>query len=417
MMDERERLGRVVRGFAPPDDAFERLVNRRGRKQRNQRLAAGAVGVLVALATGIFLARSLTSDGVPANPPVEPAPVPAAAGTLVYALGADIYVADPDGTNAVAITDAGAIDDECPGDVVYNSPSWSPDGRYIAIWLYSECSNPFGPETDGPLPWSGVVITDPQGNVVANLPGTGDQNMWSPDSTRVAVWDEFSRPGAFTIGIYGIDGTRESQIAIPPGSEPANLGELIWTPDGASLIVDQLEVPLDGSTPRELPFPYPPSTVMTPVAYSPDGSQVAYGTRGALMVARPDGSEPREVFGDAPYTGTWSPTGELIAVTADAPGDPWAPNQLHVVDVATGSATLLFEGGRGTIPGITAEGNVNFLNVIGFSPEGDRVLFSSFTLSKSGDDVVEQSLWSVGVDGSDARLVVADTSSGAWRSP
>src|SRR3989304_5214685 len=104
MMDERERLGRVVRGFAPPDDAFERLVDRRGRKQRNQRLAAGAPRGPLGLAGGVF----------PPRPPA-PAPVPAAAGPLVYALDADIYVADPDGTNAVAITDAGAIDDECPG--------------------------------------------------------------------------------------------------------------------------------------------------------------------------------------------------------------------------------------------------------------------------------------------------------------
>src|SRR5919201_5609598 len=111
MMDERERLGRVVRGFAPPDDAFERLVDRKGRKQRNQRLAAGAVGVLVALATGIFLARSLTSDGVPANPPVEPAPAPLS-GAIAYDLRGQIHVAGLDGSNPVAISDV--IDDECP---------------------------------------------------------------------------------------------------------------------------------------------------------------------------------------------------------------------------------------------------------------------------------------------------------------
>ena len=126
--------------------------------------------------------------------------------------------------------------------------------------------------------------------------------------------------------------------------EPGGLGELAWTPDGASLIVDQFEVPLDGGTPRELPFPF-----VRPVVYSPDGSQVAYATRRALMVARPDGSEPRVVFGGEPYSETWSPTGDLIAVTADAPGDPWAPNELHVVDVATGSATLLFQGERRTM--------------------------------------------------------------------
>ena len=73
---------------------FERLLGRRERKQRNRRIRAGAVGVIVALAAGIFLVRSLTSDPVPANPP-EPRPAPAAAGTLAYILDGDVYVADP----------------------------------------------------------------------------------------------------------------------------------------------------------------------------------------------------------------------------------------------------------------------------------------------------------------------------------
>jgi hypothetical protein len=44
MIDERQVFGRVMRGFAPPDDSFERLVNRRDRKRRNKRIAAGVAG-------------------------------------------------------------------------------------------------------------------------------------------------------------------------------------------------------------------------------------------------------------------------------------------------------------------------------------------------------------------------------------
>ena len=55
---------------------FERLLLRRERKQRNRQLRAGAVGVIVALAMGIALVRSLTSDGIPADPPVDPTPAP-----------------------------------------------------------------------------------------------------------------------------------------------------------------------------------------------------------------------------------------------------------------------------------------------------------------------------------------------------
>ena len=46
---------------------FERLLGRRDRKHRNQRIRAGALGVIIALAMGIVLVRSLTSDGIPVD--------------------------------------------------------------------------------------------------------------------------------------------------------------------------------------------------------------------------------------------------------------------------------------------------------------------------------------------------------------
>ena len=112
---------------------FERLLIRRERKERNRRIRAGAVGVIVALATGIVLVRSLTSDGIPADPPVEPRPAPAALGTLAYELDGDIYVADPDGSNAVKIAD-GVSAEDCAGAPGYwaEGSIWSPDGRYLA---------------------------------------------------------------------------------------------------------------------------------------------------------------------------------------------------------------------------------------------------------------------------------------------
>jgi Tol biopolymer transport system component len=303
-------------------------------------------------------------------------------GALVYASEGDIYVADPDGANAVAITDIDAVDDECPGELSYQLPSWSPDGRYLAF------RGPRDPACESP---TGVVITDPQGNVVATFPGQEQINVmapaWSPDSTRVAVWDEYTR----AIGVYRIDGTRETQIEVPPGTQ-GDIGYLAWMPDGASLLVDQYEVPLDGGTPRELPFPFTEFNSW-PQQYSPDGSLVAYATRHGLMVARPDGSEPRVVFGRAPYTWTWSPTGELIALTTATPGERWPPNELHVVDVAAGSSTLLFEGAGPWVNG--------------FSPESDRILF----INENGGN---SPLWSVGIDGSDARPVQG-TGDGAWR--
>ena len=392
---------------------FERLLGRRERKERNRRIRAGAVGVLVVLVTGLVLFRSLTSDAVPATPPVEPAPV--LSGALAYELDGEIYVADPDGSNAVAISDV--IDDECPGDVHRILPSWSPDGRYLAFRRSADCGDPTTRQDS--------VIADLQGNVVESFRAQGGGIAWSPDSTRVAVWDENSYDeggvGTFTIGIHGNDGTSET-FAMPPGWEPSLQSDPIWTPDGASLIVSELEVPLDGGTPREIPFH---GTFKDPsggwwtgaLAYSPDGSQMAYGTPQGLMVARADGSAPREVSGDGAHTAAWSPTGELIAVASAAPGTTQftktenrgnheqAPDRLRIVDVATGSATLLSEGGPGT-----------WFNVIGFSPEGDRVVFGEHRpVVGQPEGTYLDSIWSIAIDGSDARQIDVGTYSGDLR--
>jgi hypothetical protein len=50
MSDPRSLLERESRRFAQPDGAFERLIRRRDRKRRNQRIAAGVVGIAVFVA-------------------------------------------------------------------------------------------------------------------------------------------------------------------------------------------------------------------------------------------------------------------------------------------------------------------------------------------------------------------------------
>jgi hypothetical protein len=50
MSDLKSVLERGLRGFEPSDDAFERTLRRRDRKRRNQRIAAGVVGIAVFVA-------------------------------------------------------------------------------------------------------------------------------------------------------------------------------------------------------------------------------------------------------------------------------------------------------------------------------------------------------------------------------
>ena len=379
MTEFRSVLERAGSNAPQPDLQVERVLRRRDRRQRNQRIGAGALGVIVALALGTILVRSVTSEPTPADPPVVPGPAPAASGTLTYVLDGDIFVADPDGSNAVRIAN-GLPDNECGrgrvGEHYWAEGSmWSPDGRYIA-YRHTECSDP---EFRG-----GVEISDAEGNVITTFStGAGWRIAWSPDSTRVAVWDSLYDPPS-TIGVYGLDGARQTQLTMPSGYDPHGDYDPVWMPDGTSVWMDGWALPVDGSTPRQLPFGGDPYAT-----FSPDGSLVAYSENRSLMVARSDGSEPRAVFGGWAEYSAWSPTGDRIAFSDG--------ESLRLLDVATGEVTRLTEGERGTD-----------LWVKGFSPEGDRVLFST---SES-----DSSLWSIGVDGSDASRVVAGAWQGEWLS-
>src|SRR4029450_4386669 len=52
MIDERERYERAFQQFQMPEPAWDRLIRRRDRKRRNQRIAAGVVGIAVFVAGG-----------------------------------------------------------------------------------------------------------------------------------------------------------------------------------------------------------------------------------------------------------------------------------------------------------------------------------------------------------------------------
>jgi hypothetical protein len=92
VIDEREIVRVAVERLAPPEPAYERLVERRDRKRRNQRIAAGVVGIAVFVAavwivtSGLSLDRSEKSvapagevTGPAETGPAETAPPPARA--------------------------------------------------------------------------------------------------------------------------------------------------------------------------------------------------------------------------------------------------------------------------------------------------------------------------------------------------
>jgi len=379
---------------APSGSSAPPALLRQARRRVVLTIASSVAIAVLVVGMGIAGVRALQVAPTPADPPT-PTPTPGSLGALAYGVDGDIYVADWDGSNPVRIAD-GRPPNGGPGcgPAQYGGEGsiWSPDGRYLAYW-YNSCQV---------VPT--VMISDPDGNLVTSFPGEGWLISWSPDSTRVAVWVRWGE----TIGIYGLDGERQTLLTLPPGMMAPGDYDPVWLPDGASLMVPYgVEIPLDGSTPRKLPWADAHEGEAT---YSPDGSRVAYTTRtpleglvllrgqhqgGSFVVGAADGSHAQEVFGARVWKPVWSPTGDRIAFTSGN------GTELRVVDVATGTVTLLAE-----------KDGSDILLVLDFSPEGDRILFSR----AEDQGVGPISLWSVNADGSGLRRLVTGTAWGDWLS-
>ncbi len=183
MNETRERLERVGERFAFPEHAFERLLRRRDRKRRNQRIAAGVVGMAVFVAfvaavwinaTGGSFDRTPTPGGTGPTPPApvtEPTvrPNPDAVGFV----GLPLEGASP------STPEAGEVVLEASG----RGPACGPRmGAFCSVFVYA----------DGRLIW----IADQPLPYGANEHTTGllEQRL-TPEGVELLV-SEFTSTGA-----------------------------------------------------------------------------------------------------------------------------------------------------------------------------------------------------------------------------
>jgi Tol biopolymer transport system component len=346
MGDLKSVLERGLRGFEPSDDAFERTLRRRDRKRRNQRIAAGVVGIAVFVAaiwivtSGLSLDRtekSVVPAGTgPVQTAVQPTPTPPAVTgpepaylidlntgektQLPKSIAGCCYVASPDGTMVayVSLDDAGMsqffiarVDGTDVQQVTQRGAwgpfDWSPDGAAIAY--------PSGWEEDVINIFVLDLATGETSQVTHQKPPTGTcgPTVGVPCGPQGAVFPQFSPDGASIV--YKVYSGGDQDVRIVPVT------------GGKSVLL------VDGATVGTL---------------SPDGSTLAVGGcgrrfGGGLCIAHADGTNLRAlVSGPQLFGPKWSPDGTRIAYNDQADGP--TGNKVFVVDVATGETTFVADG-------------------------------------------------------------------------
>jgi WD40-like Beta Propeller Repeat len=377
MSEYRSILEETRERFPAPELELEGIYRLRDRRRRTQRLAAGAVGLAIAigiLAAGAAVLRSSR----------EPHP---ADKTRIVQEGEVLEVA----ADGLVATDTTTGDQRtlarCPDCFFpFRKFSASIDGRWIA---YS--SIPCHLSCTGGEPAGGIWVAGATGPPI--LVGGSWRWAWSPTTDQLAFTGD-SKDGTELALFDPTTGERTVVVTTRGG-----IIALAWSPDGSSIAYvantrsepsrSSLFVVRPGATPErigEARVLYSGSSGwgalgamngMDELAWSPDGTRLALSTqRDGLVVARIDGSGERSVIDRHPGGFAWSPDGRQIAFRDGS--------DLVIVAASGGTPVRLGNGTFAPIDRFEAERWIQarpnwFLSFGGgivWSPDGKRIAFT-----------------------------------------
>jgi Tol biopolymer transport system component len=263
--------------------------------------------------------RAAPSRPAPASNPIPPPPLPPKGQRIAFTGTKDgrpsIYVTDPSGSVVIRLTKSPVGED--------SQPVWSPDGSRIA----------FTSTRDGSRQ---IYVMNADGSNEHRLTlGTANSYdpAWDPTGSRIAyVTDETGTPQVYAISALGAPGGKGDYAGPTPAQNytTSSFAEPVFSPDGQTLAATVLlggtvVVTWKVSGPLITILNMPPLPQVQYPAWSPDGSQIVYGSSNAnvqVWMMAPDGSA-KVALTAGPSNNTqprFSPAGDHIVFTSDRVG-------------------------------------------------------------------------------------------------
>jgi Tol biopolymer transport system component len=349
--------------FRAPEGSFDRLIRRRDRKRRNQRIGVFVVVAAIAAAGLVAAVSQLRSGPVPANE--NPAPV--GNGEIVMVRGLfwnpvtnpELVAVDP---QTGVVRHLVTCDQECS---VSDEP-WSPNGKKL---LYSSGGSLYvldfasGSSRELSSGQSGNGTFSPDGRQIAyqvlrkfshgffvtRRDGIGSRKLdalsglqlwwyqWSPDGRSIEYFQHAVYFSDGSIGTLDLDGTPASRTLVSfPRSDhcgtalgcvhsvamspvDGRIAFVTYDPQAGSDTVRVID-PDDGSITvvASVTATLLPTNVPSRLAWSPDGSRIALAAGCQIWSIAPDGNDQALVKDLGPCTATpgrliWSPDGAELA--------------------------------------------------------------------------------------------------------
>ena len=342
---------------------FERMLRRRDRKRRNQRIGAGVLAIILALVTFVAMTRAFEAAKRPADgshPRTFTGMVIRYTGNP-YERGGDLVAQDPNTGEVFTVLECC----DSAGLKGKHGIEWaapSADGRWVAFQELSRCIDRAGGLwvanwTDEPRLLTGRCLENP-----ASADGTW---AWSPTGSRLAAIEA----GQLIL----IDAATGDRTEL--GKTTGDVTSLAWSPDGSRIAYGTVPAGTGDWTINKV----------RASVYSVDVRSGDHALLANVIGGVPGGEEGSGI--------RWSPDGRRIAVLGGI-----TEARLYLVEADGSGAELLTEG-------------VNIAHVLGspnldWSPDGTRIAYA--TLIQDRDRL---QIWNGSPDGSTPVLVFDPTSS------